>query len=144
MPTPHKRFIMQSLYLNSLPPWLMNEVFYLRQNTHNSRSLNVFATNNPCNKFMFYCLPVKSNMETLPSEVKTVHHYNVWRTKSKLGAVIDISLKCAQGTLPMYAVSSFTGALYLTCGKIALLFKCKWTKCHFTIKTIGVLPVETY
>ena len=39
-------------YLNDLSPELMNEVFHLRQNHYNLHNLNVFAMDDPCNKFM--------------------------------------------------------------------------------------------
>ena len=39
-------------YLNDLSPELMSEVFHLRQNHYNLHNLNVFAMDDPCNKFM--------------------------------------------------------------------------------------------
>ena len=36
-----------------------------------------------------------------PIEKKTVHHYKFLRTKSKLGAVLNVSVKFAQGTSPV-------------------------------------------
>ena len=48
--------------------------------------------------------------QTLPSEIKTVLHYHFLRTKSKLDTVTDVNVKFAQGTSPMYIISSFTSA----------------------------------
>ena len=39
-------------YLNGYSPDLMNEVFYLPQNHYNLRICNVFATDNPRNKYL--------------------------------------------------------------------------------------------
>ena len=38
-------------YLNDLSLELMNEVFHLRQNHYNLHNLNVFAMDDPCDKF---------------------------------------------------------------------------------------------
>ena len=39
-------------YLNGYSPDLMNEVFYLRQNYCNLHTFNIFATDNPRNKYL--------------------------------------------------------------------------------------------
>ena len=44
------------------------------------------------------------------------------RTKSKLSVAIEISIKFAQGTLPVSVISNVTSAPKSTCGKIAPLF----------------------
>ena len=58
--------------LNNLSPELMNEVFYLRLNHYNLRNLNVFAIDNPRNKFMLNSTVYRTNQlwQTLPSEVR--------------------------------------------------------------------------
>ena len=59
-------------YLNGYSPDLMNEVFYLRQNHYNLRSFNVFATDNPRNKYLLNSSIYRANQlrQTLPSEIK--------------------------------------------------------------------------
>ena len=39
-------------YLNGYSSDLINELFYLRQNPYNLRNFNVFATDNPRNKYL--------------------------------------------------------------------------------------------
>ena len=59
-------------YLNGYSPDLMNEVFYLRQNHYNLRNFNVFATDNPRNKYLLNSSVYRANQlwQTLPSEIK--------------------------------------------------------------------------
>ena len=59
-------------YLNGYSPDLMNEVFYLRQNHYNLRNFNVFATDNPRNKYLLNSSIYRANQlrQTLPSEIK--------------------------------------------------------------------------
>ena len=75
--TIHQRCINVSLteaykYLNGYSPDLMNEVFYLRQNYYNLRSFNVFATDNPHNKYLLNSSVYRANQfwQTLPSEIR--------------------------------------------------------------------------
>ena len=50
----------------------MNKVFYLRSDYCNVCSLNVFATNNPCNKFLLKTTVYRANQlwQILTFEVK--------------------------------------------------------------------------
>ena len=63
----------------------MNEVFYLRQNHYNLRNLNVFATDNPLNKFMLNSTVHRANQlwQTLPSEVKDCSSLQLFEKKIK-------------------------------------------------------------
>ena len=83
----------------------MKEVFYLRRKHYNLCNLIVFAMDNPGNKFLLNSTAYRANQlcQTLSSEVKrlSIHHYNVLGTKSKLDAVINVSVKYAQGALPV-------------------------------------------
>ena len=49
----------------------MNEVFYLRQNHYNLRSFDVFATDNPRNKYLLNSPIYRANQlgQTLPSKI---------------------------------------------------------------------------
>ena len=59
-------------YLSSLSPEIMNKVFSLRSNYCNVCSLNVFATNNPRNKFLLKTTVYRANQlwKILTFEVK--------------------------------------------------------------------------
>ena len=51
---------------------VMNEVFYLRQNHYNLLNFNVFATDNPSNKYLLNSSIYRANQlwQTLPSGIK--------------------------------------------------------------------------
>ena len=75
--TIHQRWINVLLtevykYLNVLSPEFMNEVLYSRQIYCNLNNLNVFATDNPPNKFMLNSTVYRANQlcQILPFEVK--------------------------------------------------------------------------
>ena len=72
-------------YLNGYSPNLMNEVFYLRQNHYNLRSFNVFATDNPHNKYLLNSSVYRVNQlwQTLPSEIKGCASLQLFKDKIK-------------------------------------------------------------
>ena len=90
-------------YLSGLSSKLMNEVFCLLQNHYNLRSLNIFPRNKPRTKILLNPTVSWANQlwKTLPSEVKECPSLQPFKKKSKLGAVIDISVKFAKRALPM-------------------------------------------
>ena len=74
-------------YLNGYFPDLMNQVFYLRQNHYNLRNFNVFATNNPRNKYLLNSFVYRANQlwQTLPSEIKRRASLQLYKDKIKTG-----------------------------------------------------------
>ena len=72
-------------YLNNLFPKFMNEVFYLRQNHRNLRSLKVFATDNPRNKFLLNSTVYRANelCQIQLSEVKDCPSPQLFKNKIK-------------------------------------------------------------
>ena len=86
----HQRYINVLLtevykYLNGYSPELMNQVFYLRQNHYNLRNFNVFATDNPCNKYLLNPSVYRANhlWQTLPSEIKDCASLQLFKGKIK-------------------------------------------------------------
>ena len=63
----------------------MNEVFYLRQNHYNLRSFNVFATDNPRNKYLLNSSVYQANQlwQRLPSEIKGCASLQLFKDKMK-------------------------------------------------------------
>ena len=63
----------------------MNEVFYLRQNHYNLRIFNVFATDNPRNKYLLNSSVYRVNqlLQTLPSEIKGYASLQLFKDKTK-------------------------------------------------------------
>ena len=72
-------------YLNGYFPNLMHEVFYLRQNHHNLRNFNAFATDNPRNKYLLNSSVYRGNQlwQTLPSEIKGCESMQLFKDKIK-------------------------------------------------------------
>ena len=60
-------------------------------------NLNVFTTDNPHKRFMLNSIVYRANQlwQTLPAELKD---RNSLRTKSKLGIVLDVSVKLTEHT----------------------------------------------
>ena len=120
----------------------MNEVFYLRQNHYNLRNLNVFATDNPLNKFMLNSTVHRANQlwQTLPSEVKDCSSLQLFEKKIK-------TCRCdrCQCQICLRYLSS-VGYFYLYCCSVVeswrncVTVKHKWPKCNFAGKTINVTP----
>ena len=83
----------------------MNEVFFLPQNHYNLRSLNVFARDKPRTKFLLNSTVYRANqlLQTLLSEVKDCPSLQLFKKKSKLGAMIGVNVKFAQRALPHMA-----------------------------------------
>ena len=75
----------------------MSEVFYLPQNQYNLRNFNVFAIDNPRNKYLLNSsiYPANQLWQTLPFKLRAVYHCSSLKIKSKLGAVIDVSVRFA-------------------------------------------------
>ena len=86
----------------------MNEVFHLHQRHYNLRNFNVFATDNLRNKHLLNSsFTERTNSgRHYPPRLKTVHHCNSLKIKSKLGGVIDINVRFAQDILPMLVIFS--------------------------------------
>ena len=80
----------------------MNEVFFLRQNHYNLRNFDVFAADNPRNKYLLNCLRSKH----YPPKLRAVHHCSSLKIKSKLGAVIDVNVRYAQDILLVLVIFS--------------------------------------
>ena len=70
-------------YLNGYSPNLMNEILYLRQNHYNLRIFNVFATDNPRNKYLLNSSVFRANQlwQTLPSEIKDCAPLQLFKDK---------------------------------------------------------------
>ena len=87
----------------------MKEVFYLRPNHFNLSNCNVFATNNPRNKYLLNSsLDRETNSgKNYPPKLRTVHHCSSLKTKSKLGALIDVNVKFAEDMAMLVIFSLF-------------------------------------
>ena len=72
-------------YLNGYSPNLMNEVLHLRPNHYNLRNFNVFATDNPRNKYLLNSSVYRANQlwQTLPSEIKNCELLQLFKNKIK-------------------------------------------------------------
>ena len=70
-------------YLNGYSLDLMNEVFYLRLNHYNLHSFNIFATDNPRNKYLLDSSVYRANQlwQTLPSEIKGIASLQLFKDK---------------------------------------------------------------
>ena len=90
-------------YLYDLSLELMNEIFYLRQNHCNLRSLHIFATDNPRNKFLLKSTVYRANQlwQTLPSEAKYRPSLQFFKNKIKTWRCDNVSAKYAPGTSAM-------------------------------------------
>ena len=62
----------------------MNEVFYLRQNHYNLRNFNVFATDNPHNKYLLNYSVYRVNQlwQTLLSEIKDCASLQIFKDQN--------------------------------------------------------------
>ena len=103
--TIHQRYINVLLtevykYLNGYSADLINEVFYLRQNHYNLRNFNVFATENPHNKYLLNSSVYRANQlwQTLPTEIKGCASLQLFKDKIETCRCEDI--------LPMVVILS--------------------------------------
>ena len=72
-------------YLNNYSPNLINEVFYLHPNHYNLRNFNVFATDNPCNKYLLSSSIYRANelWQTLPFKIEGCASLQLFKDKIK-------------------------------------------------------------
>ena len=94
-------------YLNGYSSDLINELFYLRQNHYNLRNFNVFATDNPRNKYLLNSFYLANQLwQTLPSKIEDCASQQLFKDKIKFDAVIDVSVRFAQDLLLMLVIFS--------------------------------------
>ena len=109
----HQRFINILLtkvykYLNGYFLDLMNEVFDLRQNYYNWRNFNIFATDNPRNKFLLNYSVYRANQlwQTLPSEIKDCASLQLFKDKIKTWRCDRCQCQICSSMLPLLVIFS--------------------------------------
>ena len=131
-------------YLNGYFPDLMNQVFYLRQNHYNLRNFNVFATNNPRNKYLLNSFVYRANQlwQTLPSEIKDCASLQLYKDKIETWRVIDVNVIFAQDILLMLVIFNLFSVTQSRhkAKQICTVVNCKLPKCPFSVKAMYSPP----
>ena len=100
-------------YLNGYSLDLMNEVFYLRQNYYNWRNFNIFATDNPRNKYLLNYSVYRANQlwQTLPSEIKDCASLQLFKDKIKTWRCDRYQCQICSSMLPLLVIFSLSSVI---------------------------------
>ena len=119
-------------------PQMINEVFYLRQNT----IIYVFSTDNTRNKFMLNSTVSRANhlQQTLPSEVKDCSSLQLFKNQIKIWHYDRHQCQICSGYLTNVGYFQHYLCSVVDMWQNCAPAKCKQHKCHFAVKTMHVLP----